>query len=104
MSTVGLRHIILEQLMQIEDESFLKAPKTIIDSKVSNGMYILSEYEKERIYLGRERMKNGETISNEDVQKEIDKMLKFSFEWEGGLKDLKETSVELQHKANQLRL
>lgn len=80
MSTVELRHIILEQLMQIEDESFLKALKIIIDSKVSNGMYILSEYEKERIYLGRERMKNGETISDEDVQKEIDKMLEFSFE------------------------
>ena len=27
----------------------------------------------------------------------------FSFDWEGGLKDLKETSVELQHKANQWR-
>ncbi len=28
---------------------------------------------------------------------------KFSFDWEGGLKDLEETSVELQHKANQWR-
>jgi len=27
----------------------------------------------------------------------------FSFDWEGGLKDLKESSVELQHKANQWR-
>jgi len=70
-----LRHIILEQLMQIEDESFLSALKTIIDSKISNGIYELSEYEKERIYLGRERMKNGETISNEDVQKEIEQWL-----------------------------
>jgi hypothetical protein len=75
MSTVELRHIILEQLMQIEDESFLSALKTIIDSKISNGIYELSEYEKERIYLGRERMKNGETISNEDVQKEIEQWL-----------------------------
>jgi len=25
----------------------------------------------------------------------------FSFEWEGGLKNLEESSVELQHKANQ---
>jgi len=75
MSTVELRHIILEQLMQIDDESFLSALKTIIDSKISNGIYELSEYEKERIYLGRERMKNGETISNEDVQKEIEQWL-----------------------------
>ena len=27
----------------------------------------------------------------------------FSFDWEGGLKELNETSVELQHKANQWR-
>ena len=27
----------------------------------------------------------------------------FSFEWSGGLKDLDETSVGLQHKANQWR-
>ena len=27
----------------------------------------------------------------------------FSFDWEGGLKDLDETSVGLQHKANQWR-
>ncbi len=27
----------------------------------------------------------------------------FSFDWEGGLKDLNETSVELQHNANQWR-
>jgi len=27
----------------------------------------------------------------------------FSFDWEGGLKDLDETSVELQHKANEWR-
>ena len=75
MRTVELRHIILEQLMQIEDESFLNALKTIIDSKISNSIYELSEYEKERIYLGRERMKNGETISNEEVQKEIEQWL-----------------------------
>jgi hypothetical protein len=75
MSTVELRHIISEQLMQIEDESFLNALKTIIDSKISSGIYKLSEFEKERIYLGRERMKNGETISNEDVQKEIEQWL-----------------------------
>ena len=27
----------------------------------------------------------------------------FSFDWEGGLKDIDETSVGLQHKANQWR-
>jgi len=28
----------------------------------------------------------------------------FSFDWEGGLKDVKDNSVELQHKVNQWRI
>jgi len=75
MSTVELRHIISEHLMQIEDESFLSAIKTIIESKISNATYKLSEYEMKRILLGRERMKDGETISNVEVQKEIEQWL-----------------------------
>ena len=75
MSTVELRHIIAEHLLQIEDESFLSALKTIIESKISSGIYKLSEYEKERIYLAREALKNGYTISHENVQKEIEQWL-----------------------------
>lgn len=75
MSTVELRHIISEQLMKIEDESFLSAIKTIIESKISSGTYKLSEYEKERIYMAREELKNGQTISHENVQREIEQWL-----------------------------
>ena len=63
----------------------------------------LSEQEKERIYLAREELKNGQTISHNDVLKEINQKLEFAFDWEGGLKGLKETSVEIQHKINKLR-
>jgi len=75
MGTIELRHVITEQLSKIEDESFLNALKTIIESKVPGGPYKLSEYEKSRIYRGREDLKNGKTISNEDVQQEIDQWL-----------------------------
>jgi hypothetical protein len=53
----------------------LSALKTIIESKISSGIYKLSDYEKERIYLAREALKNGQTISHENVQKEIDQWL-----------------------------
>jgi hypothetical protein len=75
MSTVELRHIISEHLMQIEDESFLSAIKTIIESKLSSGIYKLSEYEKERIYMAREELKNRQTVSHESVQREIEQWL-----------------------------
>ena len=75
MSTVELKHIISEQLSQIDDESFLSALKTIIESKILGTTYKLSEYEKERVYVARQELKNGQTISHENLQKEIDQWL-----------------------------
>ena len=76
MSTVELRHIIIEQLSQIEDESFLTAIKTIIESKIYGGNYKLSDYQKERIDIAREELKYGRTITHDDLQKEINQWLK----------------------------
>ena len=75
MSTIELRHIITEQLSHIDDVSFLKAIKTIIESKVSEVTYKLSDFQKKRIDLARQQLKNGQTISNEDLQKEVDQWL-----------------------------
>ena len=75
MSTIELRHIINEHLSHIEDASFLHAIKTIIESKISEGVYQLSDYQKERVISSRLQLKNGETISHEDLQKEIDQWI-----------------------------
>jgi hypothetical protein len=75
MSTIELRHVITEYLTHIDDASFLNAIKTIIESKVSEGTYMLSDYQKKRIEEGREQIKKGETISNESLKLEIDQWL-----------------------------
>ena len=75
MSTIELRHIINEHLSHIEDASFLSALKTIIESKVSEGTYKLSDYQKKRIDIARQQVNYRQTISHEDLQKEIDKWL-----------------------------
>jgi len=75
MSTIELRHIINEYLTRIDDVSFLNAIKTIIESKVSEGTYKLSDYQKMRIEEGREEYKNGQTISNDQFKQEIDQWL-----------------------------
>ena len=75
MSTIELKYIINEHLSHIEDVPFLKALKTIIESKISGTTYKLSEYEKERVYVARQELKNGQTISHENLQKEIDQWL-----------------------------
>lgn len=75
MSTIELRHIINEHLSRIDDISFLNAIKTIIESKVSENIYKLSDSQKKRIDSAREQLKNKQTISHEELQKEIDQWL-----------------------------
>ena len=75
METLELRHIITEKLTHIDDVSFLNAIKTIIESKVSEGTYKLSDYQKNRIDSAREQVKNKQTISHDDLQKEIGQWL-----------------------------
>ncbi|HCT85936.1 MAG TPA: hypothetical protein DF296_12155 [Candidatus Margulisbacteria bacterium] len=71
MSTVELRHIIIEKLSYIDDISFLKAIKTIVESKADEKVYQLSDSQKKRIEAGREQLMKGQTISNEALNKEV---------------------------------
>ncbi len=71
MSTIELRKKIINQLSRIEDVTFLRAIKTLVDSKAHEEIYKLSEFQRERIREGREQLRNGKTISNEALQKEI---------------------------------
>ncbi len=72
MSTIELRQVISEYLKCIDDVSFLNALKTIIESKVSEGTYKLSDLQKKRIKVGREQVRQGQTISDESLKQEID--------------------------------
>ena len=75
MGTIEIRKRIIDQLSHIEDISFLNAIKTLVDSKADGEMYMLSEYQKERVRLGREQLIKGQTVSHEAIQKEIDNWL-----------------------------
>jgi hypothetical protein len=75
MSTVELRHTIIEKISQIEDTSFLRAIKTIVESKVNEDVYKLSDFQKKRVKESREQVKLGQTISNDTLQKEISEWL-----------------------------
>ena len=75
MSTIELRQLTTEHLSQIEDVSFLNAINAILESKVSEEVYKLSDFQKERIEVARQQLKNGATISHNDLQKEIDQRL-----------------------------
>ena len=71
MSTIELRHTIIEKLSLIDDTSFLKAIKTIVESKADEKVYQLSDFQIKRIKESREQIKKGQTISNEALNKEV---------------------------------
>ncbi len=64
--------LLQEYLTLIDDASFLNAIKTIVESKISEGTYKLSDFQKKRIESGREQKKKGQTISNKSLTIEID--------------------------------
>ena len=74
MSPAELREIIIIQLANIHDVSFLKAIKELIDTEVEKDVYRLSDYQKDRIRSCREQLKKGQTISHDEIQKEINRI------------------------------
>ncbi len=75
MSTIELKHFIIEHLSQIDDKPFLNALKTIIETKISGDIYELSSYQEKRIDSARNDLKQSKTITHNDLQKEIDQWL-----------------------------
>jgi len=71
MSTEQLRNLVIDQISQIEDETFLNAVKTILDHNISPGStMMLTAEQKRKIQIGIDQIAAGKTISNEDLEKE----------------------------------
>jgi len=75
MSSREIKQKIIDQLSHIDDVTFLKAIKTLVDSKAKGDTYKLSDYQKARIQSGREQIRKGQTISHVRLHKEIDQWL-----------------------------
>ncbi len=68
MSNTELRHLINEQLTHIDDVDFLQAIKTVIERKASEGIYHLSDFQKNRIASARKQLKDKQAISHQELQ------------------------------------
>ncbi len=76
MSTLELKKLLISKIDDIDDEELLRAVYKLLDYKSSSGdIYVLSKEEEKEIDKGIQQVKEGKTISDEDVQKEIDKWL-----------------------------
>ncbi len=73
-TTTQLKNNLITRIKKSNDIEFLKALQTIFDSS-SQSLFELSSEHKESINKGREEIKNGEYISNNQVISDIEKWL-----------------------------
>ena len=76
MTTVELKNFLIHRIAAIEDKSFLTAIKTIIKTKTETTIYQTTVEQRVKILEGRDQIAKGDSISNEEVEMEIDKWLR----------------------------
>ena len=75
MTTVELKNFLIHRIAAIEDKTFLTAMKTIIKDKTETTVYQTTAEQRFKIKEGRDQIAKGDSISNEQVEMEIDKWL-----------------------------
>lgn len=75
MSTVELKNIIIHKIASINDESFLRAIKTILDSKSEATVYQTTEEQKANIQEGIEHIEKGDYFTSEEIDQETNQWL-----------------------------
>ncbi len=75
MSTIELKNILIKQIAEINDFSFLEAIKTILETKVDHKIYTLSPEQDEIIRESEEDIKQGNVFTNDQVNQEFQEWL-----------------------------
>jgi hypothetical protein len=76
MSTLELQNILVKRISEINDNSFLEAIMTILDSKIDSKIYKLTPQQKDAIIASKRQVANGEVFSNDQVNQEFQEWLK----------------------------
>lgn len=71
MSTAELKLNLINQIASITDKVRLKEIMQLLKFQADESLYITNKEEKEAVKEAQNQIKNGDGISNEDVQKEI---------------------------------
>ena len=74
MSTIELKNILISKIAEINDEAFLIALNTIIESKTRD-VFILSQEQKLAIKNSQKEYLEGQFHTNDSVNEEMEKWL-----------------------------
>lgn len=78
MSTAELKEKLIAQINDTDNDELLSEISTMlyVESKSVNGVYQMSEGEREAVDVGLEQFKNGQWITHEESNKRADEWLK----------------------------
>ncbi len=75
MSTAELKIDLINQISNITDQVKLKELLQLLKFQNDNSVYVTDDDEKQAIMEARKEIVEGNVLSNEDVQKEINEWL-----------------------------
>ncbi len=71
MTTVELKKVLIHRIAEINDVSFLKAIKTILDSKTDTEVIALTPEQRFEIMESKKEVEQGMFIEQEMMDKEV---------------------------------
>lgn len=75
MTAMELKKLLVHRIAEINDESFLNAIKTILDSKSRSQILMLTEEQRIDITESKKQIEQGFFIEQEEMDKEFTKWL-----------------------------
>ncbi len=73
MTAVELKKLLIHRITEIDDESFLRAIKTILDSKAQSQVLTLTEAQCREISESRLQIEQGQFIEQDDLDEKFNK-------------------------------
>jgi hypothetical protein len=71
MTAIELKTLLIHKISEINDISFLKALKTILDSKTDTEVIQLTQEQLDEIIASKKEIEQGLSIENSMLEKEV---------------------------------
>jgi hypothetical protein len=69
MTTLDLKKELVEKINEIDDVSFLKAIKILLEARASGPVISLTPEQRREIELSKKEIEKGQYLSQEDIDK-----------------------------------
>lgn len=71
MTAIELKAVLIRRISEINDVSFLKAIKTILDSKTDKEILALNAKQREEIIASQKEIENGLFVEHDELDREV---------------------------------